>query len=967
MTELRFGVLGPLQVLRGSTPVAVPTGRRRAILACLLVHVGQPVSADVLVEAAWGEDLPEDPRAALHTALSRLRSALGADVLVSRGAGYTLDMAAESVDAHRFESLRAEAGSAPVDQALAMHQEAASLWRGPAYVEFADREFAVVEAARLDRLRLEAIEEHAAVLLSADRHDVAAGILESLLDEHPLREHGLELLMTALYRAGRQTDALARFRAHRDVMREELGLDPATTLVDLESRILGQSLAPHSVQGVARQPPAWLDTSTAFVGRDTVQADLIAAVTSNRLTTVTGMGGVGKSRLVAETLPALTDRLQAPVIVVELARVGPGQVMTAVADALALTPQADAIADDLYEYLGTTRILLVLDNCEHLRSEVTGLVQAVVRRCPRVRLLATSRHRLGVTSERVIPLVPLPIPGARAGRAELEASPAMQLLADRVNRLRASAGIDPGDAGPMLELCRRLDGLPLGIELAASRVAALGIDVVVRSFAEDGRSEPFHDLSHVVAWSARLLTAEQRRLMGCLAVFAGDFNAEDVADLAGRLGPWEDPGGAMGALEELVESHLLVGRARGAVPDFHMVALVRSFAQRLLSDSGREEQVRHMHAQWVRDVTQRAAAEWVSGAAAAADRRLVRLGPDIGAALRWAPGAGRLDLAAEIAGAVKSCLHWLPGAELAELIIATAEQCAAAAPDPQFALALGAGALASAQSGDRDKARRLAHAALAQAADDLSRFLALLALSVTTFYSGEHEESRAWVDRLIELSTVHPGHRVEPFTTRALLACANRDIESARTAVSIALAGADAVGAEAARAFALYASGEIELHEEPARAAVLFREAAAEAQRIGASQVSQIARLALFAVLVRDGDHDEELDLVMPLLRDLRRSGAWPQIWTTVRIASELMARCGRPEDAAFLLAAVDAAPTAPPLVAADVSRYGALRAELGRELGASLYGRISGFASGLPRGQVVDRAATVLTAVREA
>lgn len=961
VTDLRFGVLGSLAAWRDSAPVAVPTGRRRAILACLLVHAGHPVSADVLVDAAWGEGagLPEDPRAALHIAVSRLRTALGAGVLVSQTTGYALTMKTEAVDAQRFESLRSQAKSAPPERAVALLREAVALWRGPAYADFADREFAAIEAARLDRARLDAAEELAASLMVIGDYEEAAATLEALLDDHPLREHALALLMTALYRAGRQTEALVRFRAHRELMREDLGLDPAPALTDLESRILGHSMPKSPPSDEDCHPPAWLDTSTAFFGRESVRADLVEQVSRNRLTTVTGIGGVGKTRLVAEALPELSVRLRVPITVVELAAAHSGRVSTAVAGALGLTPRVGAIAEDVLEYLGAARRLVVIDNCEHLRAEVADFAGAVIRRCPGVRLLATSRHRLGLPTERIIPLVPLPVPGPVAEVPELESSPAMRLLVDRMNRLRPTGDTDREADGRLRELCRQLDGLPLAIELAASRAAALGTESVLRSLTTDLAGEPMRDLRQVVDWSARLLTRDQRRLLGYLAVFADSFDAGDVADVGSRLGPWTDDGGVLGALEELVEANLLV--TRGSGPDYRMLALVRAFATRRLADSGEEERARLAHAGWVRDVAAQAAQDWVSNAAARANRRLLRLSPDVNTALLWTLAAGRLDVAADIAGAVKLCLHWLPGVELAQLIIRVGQRCADAEPDPRLAVGLGAGALASAQAGDQVVTEPLAAAALARADADTPRFLAALALAVSHFYAGRHSECEVWLDRLMELRDVGPGYRVEPHSTRALVACARDDLAAARSSVSIARAGAAAAGASAARAFALYVAGEIEARGDPAAAAILFREAAAEAEWIGAAQISQLSRLALFAVLVRRGEHQDAFNLGVPLLQDIRRAGSWPQIWTTIRISAELLAVRDRREDAAFLLGAAQAAPTAPPLVGDDVGRYAGLWAELRRTLGESVVERISDLAAGLPRTQVIDRAAAVL------
>ncbi|TDC69566.1 AfsR/SARP family transcriptional regulator, partial [Actinomadura sp. GC306] len=241
MADLRFGVLGTLEVRRDGTPVEVPPGRRRAVLACLVAHVGRPVPGDVLVEAAWGDELPAAPRSALRTVLSRLRALLGDGTIRADPAGYTLDVPPTTVDAHRFETLLRRADETPQDAARLL-DEALALWRGPAYAEFSDRAFAGLEAQSLDRMRRDAIEARASAALAAGDPHGALARLESLLAEQPFREHAVELLLTALYDMGDHTGALARLREYRARLADELGLDPSPALRALESRILAHDL-----------------------------------------------------------------------------------------------------------------------------------------------------------------------------------------------------------------------------------------------------------------------------------------------------------------------------------------------------------------------------------------------------------------------------------------------------------------------------------------------------------------------------------------------------------------------------------------------------------------------------------------------------------------------------------------------------------------------------------------------------
>ena len=492
-----FAVLGALEVCRDGVSVPLPSGRRRAVLAALLVRAGRPVPADALVEAAWGDELPADPRPALHTVLSRLRGALGDGVLHAGPAGYSINPGPGGLDADRFEALRGQAAGAPAARAAALFDEALALWRGPAYAEFADRDFARPEAVRLDELRLATVEDRAELSLELGQVTAAVTTLDVLIAGHPLRERARWLVMTALYQAGRPPDALERYHDYRVLLASELGLDPSPALRDLQARILRHDLAAAPRPARRRVPaaPAWLVTSTAFVGRESETATLLEAVGTHRLVTVTGTGGVGKTRLVAEALGSLTERFGLPATVAELAGATTGQADRALAAALGLGATGSVRAAVL-EYLSISAGLLVLDNCEHVLGDTRTLAEEILRRCPSIRVVATSRHRLGIAAEQVLPLAPLPVPDPEAPeRAALTA--AVRLFADRMRRVRPSFALTPDALPVVADICRRLDGLPLAVELAATRAATLGLgplrsrlDDSLDLLGEEGRPRP---------------------------------------------------------------------------------------------------------------------------------------------------------------------------------------------------------------------------------------------------------------------------------------------------------------------------------------------------------------------------------------------------------------------------------------------------------------------------------------------
>ncbi|MGN7227232.1 BTAD domain-containing putative transcriptional regulator [Dietzia maris] len=955
MPDVRFGVLGPLTIHVDGRATAVQSGRRRTALSCLLVHAGSPVAPDVLIEAIWGERLPSEPRDALHVVISRLRSVLGSEVVRRDPAGYLLDVPADAIDAHRFEHLCSRAEDVDSAAAARLLADALALWRGPAYAEVADHEFAMLEAGRLDALRLTALEARAAALLDLGEPAAAIECATAALAEQPFREHAVGLVVTALYRAGRQADALARCRDHRALLAAELGLDPSPALLELESRILDHDLGP--ARGALTATPSWLDTSTAFVGRDDVVEDLVRALGSNRLVTITGPGGVGKSRLVAEALPALADTLRLPATVVELTGVVPGGASEAIAGALGIRGAAAEKA--VLEHLTNTPVLLVLDCCEHLLEEVAALAASVGRRCPRVRVLATSRHRLGSTSEAVVPLAPLALPAPDDPLERQRRAAAVLLMADRTRRVRPGFEVTADNVEAIGALCRRLDGLPLALELAASRVAVLGVEQVHRRLSAEVVDARTGELEALFAWSFRLLEDEQQRVLLALATFASDVDADDVRAMTMHLRPGIDD--AVGALAELIESSLVMPLEDGGRMRYRLLGVVRAFAVRRLDEAGEVGNLHHAHANWVRVEVDTCMREWPRGDGALLSRRLTDLVPEVVVALRRCLAYGWLDLATGISGALVLCLHWTPPRELNELMLDTAE-AAALVPAAHFADGVGAGAFVAVERGELPRAERLAQAALAMGTEGGSCASALLALGIAAMYAGELDESTQW----FTLFAAEPGMAAEANSSLALTQCYRDDLDAAGQHAAIALSAA-AAAADASAAFASYAAGEVASRTDPDRGAELLAEAVAAADRVGAEQVGRVARIARFALLVRTGRHEQAAAVGAPLLDRLRRAGMWPQAWTIVRISAELLAARGRVHEAALLLTATAAAPGAPPLIGADVDGYGRLRESLVEQLGAGVVEQIATMASSVPRTQVVERAARALRQLADA
>jgi DNA-binding SARP family transcriptional activator len=393
---LRYRVLGPLEVADEGGLINVPSAQQRLLLSMLLVEAGRTVPASSLIEELWRGRLPGDPAAALRTQVSRLRRRLGtgASDLVTEAEGYRLQVVPDCLDAAVFERLLAESRV----------EEASALWRGPALGEFADRDFAHATAARLEELRLDALERRAADAVACGRPHEALTLLEALLEDHPGREHAREALMRALYSVGRQTDALAVFDDWRRELVEH-GLEPGPNLVQLERRILQ-----HRVPAGARALPI---PASTFVGRERELATVAGALVTARVVTLSGPGGAGKTRLALELSRRLLDAYPDGVLFCDLStRRRPSEVARAVATTVGLSELAprragDALVEQLIERIASQQLLLVLDNCEHLVSPAARIVDRIVSRTTAVDVLATSRERLGVDGEVVHPVEPL--------------------------------------------------------------------------------------------------------------------------------------------------------------------------------------------------------------------------------------------------------------------------------------------------------------------------------------------------------------------------------------------------------------------------------------------------------------------------------------------------------------------------------------------------------------------------------
>lgn len=612
MDPVRYRILGTTQALRpDGTAVPVGGARLRALLTVLALRPGRTVPVALLVDEVWDGDPPADATGALQALVGRLRRVLGADAVASADGGYRLTAAPDDIDLHRFERLAGEGLRALADgdpaKAAAVLDDALALWRGPALAGLPDRtaEAARVETRHLDVLRA----RHAAALALGDAEQCLPE-LTALCDSHPLDEPLQALRLRALRDTGRTAEALAAFDDVRRLLADRLGSDPGAELRALHAELLDGSAAPAADPQPSR-PGNLRARLTSFVGRETDIETIRADLTTARLVTLLGPGGAGKTRLSQEAAETVRQTIPDGVWLAELAPVDapeavPEAVLTAVgaretvlygAGAESMRAVSDRPADPverLAEHFARRRVLLILDNCEHVVEAAARLVETLLQRCPGLTVLATSREPLGVRGELLRPVEPLPEPVA------------LRLLADRGAAARPGFRTDSDEdtAAACAEICRRLDGLPLAIELAAARLRMLTprqiadrLDDRFRLLTSGSRTvRPRQQtLRAVVDWSWDLLDADERDVLGRLSVFAGGCGLAAAEAVCGPA--------ALEALGSLVDKSLVVAAPSGdGEMRYRLLETVAEYARERLDETGRRAEAERAHLTYYREL-----------------------------------------------------------------------------------------------------------------------------------------------------------------------------------------------------------------------------------------------------------------------------------------------------------------------------------------------------------------------------
>jgi len=659
-------MLGPFEVRTDDDGlVDVPGARLRGLLIALAVRPGHVVPKAALVDWIWGEHPPADAANALQRLVSRLRKALPDGAVEGHTDGYRLNVEPDAVDAVRFERLviAGRAGTEDGSGRARLLREALELWRGAAMQDVGLQESAAFDAAvaRLDGLRLTAAEDRFEAEVGLGSGAEVVPELTDLVAAHPVRERLVAALMRALVATGRQSEALLVYQRTREALADALGVDPSPELAALHVALLRGELGRREETQRTNSTNLRAEL-TSFVGRDADVTAVRGLVARHRLTTLIGPGGSGKTRLATETARTLLGSLPDGVWLVELAAIGEdGDVAQAalaglgLRDALLGEAPNTSPTDRLVAAIREREALLILDNCEHVIEAAAAFAHRVLGECRKLRILATSREPLGITGEALWPVEPLALPDAYPGRAEMESSPAVQLLRDRAGAVRRDFAADERTLPTMVHVCRALDGMPLAIELAAASLRTMSIDQLAHRLDDRFRlltsgsrtALPRHrTLRAVIDWSWELLTDAERMVLRRLSAFSGGASLEAAEWVCAGDGVERDQ--VLELLTSLAEKSLLL-TADDTVPRYRMLGTIREYAGHRLAEAGESEPARRAHLAYVTELTETAEPhlrradqlEWLATLDAEHD--------NIGSAMRGAIAAGEADAAMRLA------------------------------------------------------------------------------------------------------------------------------------------------------------------------------------------------------------------------------------------------------------------------------------------------------------------------------
>ena len=779
--RLDFHLLGPVEVLEDGSPIEIAGARQRVVVAILLLNSNRVVLRERLIAHVWGDEPPRNAANSVQVAIHSLRRSLGAGRIETRGSGYLVHVEAGELDVDEFDLLAERARREPTGAAARTLRRALSLWRGPALADVVQIPYLATQAVRLEEMRLTALEDRIDADLALARHAELVGELEGQVGAHPLRERLRGQLITALYRSGRQADALEAYQRARRTLVDELGIEPGDELRELQLRIIRQDssvAAPDSLPVSPRDRasggvPA---PTAALVGRQREVAEVMALVLREgvRLVTLTGTGGTGKTRLGLAAAAELEREFSDGAYFVDLAPVSsPEMLHSALATALGVDSDPTVSLDEaIRNRVRSMELLILLDNFEHL-ADAAPLVADLLMSAPGLKVVVTSRVRLRVRGEHTFPVSPLalPEPSPPADVASVEGSEAVQLFVARAQAVAPGFRLKESNADAVAQICRAVDGLPLAIELAAARCRLFTPATLLTRFGRrlDALTAGTRDapdrqktMRATIDWSFELLSPAQQAIFVGLGAFASGADLDAVAAVTS----WGAPAGTepLEVLSELADASLItVTEASDSEPRIGMLETIRSYAIERLDATGEGEMVRQAHARHYVDLAGSLAEQANSSSSLTARTRIVLEYDNMREALGWAlrPTATGERAASRISLGLQLCAEltwfWSRSGYLAEgrgwleefVLVGTGVD------GPNFAACLtGLAGLLAAQ-GEHERARDLAIASVESwrsLADNDNLAKALNTLAIAEHDLGDVDAARTHFEEAVDVA-----------------------------------------------------------------------------------------------------------------------------------------------------------------------------------------------------------------------
>lgn len=922
---VEFRVLGDIEVRVNGHRLDIGHARQRCVLVAFLLDVNRPIPTDQLVDRVWSDHPPRHSRNALAGYVSRLRNLLadtsGAAAVSREPGGYVLTADPLSVDLYRFraEVARARATTDPVEVAVLL-ERALDMWSGE---PFAALDTPWVNDARnaLQAERFAVELDHNDAALRAGRHAELLVKVSAAHMAHPLDERLAGQLMLAQSRSGRQAEALETYHRIREQLVEELGVDPGSPLravyqqivtgeaVEVKTVIQARpaSAAPGPPEHPAQKQtvtfewphPPLLQQPTSFVGHEYERERVSRALRAGPLVTLTGVGGVGKTRLALELARHEQQRFADGVWICGLGPLEHGDtVVHAVAASVWLRQQQGMdIEKSVIEYLREREVLLVFDNCEHVLESAAYLIDQIVRHCPRVSVLATSRQPLGVTCERIVGVEPLRLEDA------------IQLFADRAAASQPEFSLENQPSGAVAEICRRVDCLPLGVELAAARMRMMSpVDVARRpdylSLLRGGARRALprqQSLVETIAWSYRLLTAAEQLLFDQLSVFAGYFDVEAAHGVCAAPGSGESD--TLELLNCLVDKSMVAVCTTGERTRYSLLETLRTYGRERLVERKLDRQVQLRHARYFTELAEQAGAGMQSPQERQWVERMLPHYDNLRSAFEHSMDERQIDLALRLVASVPELIGWRIGYEVAdwaERVIAVAD------PDhPLFVAAVGTAVRVAWNHADFGRAKSLEALARGRVPVRGSARVVYPAdvMADVALFEGEPMKALAYWEHQVMCARSEGDDIRLCWSLFVLAICQGvmRNDDVAVPAAQEAIVVAEQSGNPTAQSMAYFALGYLLRKSEPERALALFDDAARLAAEVQNFWVYGSALLEAAATRALYGDPRAAAQMFVAVLEHWDRFGDRTQQWLTLRHVVRLLIRLGAYEDAAFL------------------------------------------------------------------